>query len=453
MSQKDGFNSKFGLIAAAVGSAVGLGNIWRFPYMVGTYGGGAFLIVYLILVSIIGTPILMSELVIGRLGRRDAINSFKVMAPEKKWYFSGVFALLSAFLIFGFYCVVAGWTLEYLFQAIGNNFAGKSPDQLGEMFTGFITHPWKPILFSILFLAITTFVVSFGVQKGIEKVSTLLIPLLFVIIIILDIRALTLPTMEGAQGAMAGLSFLFKPDWSLINSESILAAMGHSFFTLSVGAAVLPTYGSYMKADQNIPSTSVQIFIFDLLIAIMAGIAIFPSMFAFGMAPDQGPGLVFIILPNVFASMPGGYIFGVLFFLLLALAALTSTISLLEVVVAYLVDSKDMERKKASLLAAFGVACIAVVASLSNGAWSHITIMDKNIFDFLDFITANYGMTLAVMIEVLFLGWGYSKDKLYNSMTNDGTAATGVFSLYYFLIRFIAPIAIIIIFLHSIGLF
>ena len=443
---RESFKSSFGLLAAAIGSAVGLGNIWRFPYITGVNGGGAFLIIYLFCVVAIGLPVMLAEFVIGREAKKDAIGSFKALAPGKKWYISGVLGVLAAFFILSFYGVIAGWTLEYIVSAAGNQFAGKSAAEIGGFFTTFISDPIKPIIWQVVFMGITAIIVATGVEKGIEKFSKLMIPLLLLIVIILDIRALTLP------GGMAGIEFLFKPDFSKINGKVILAALGHAFFSLSLGMGIMITYGSYIPKEEKLGGTALKVSIADTLIALLAGVAIFPAVFAFGIAPDSGPGLVFITLPNVFAQMPGGYFFSIMFFLLLALAALTSTISLLEVVVAYIIETFNMDRKKATLISATLITLIGMVASLSNGNLSYIEIFGKNIFDFIDYLTANYFLTTAAFLSSIFFAWKLDRKVIENQLTNQGAFHIGYMNVFYFLLKFVAPIGIIFVFLTEVGL-
>ena len=454
MSKKEGsnlgqkretFGSSFGLLAAAVGSAVGLGNIWRFPTITGQNGGAAFLIVYLAMVAVIGVPIMIVEFVIGREGRTDAIGSFRKLAPGKPWFASGVLGVLAAFFILAFYGVVAGWTLEYIVKAATNSFAGQSPEGITNMFVDFISSPLKPIMWQVVFMTITGLVVSIGIKDGIEKYAKVLIPLLLLIIIILDVQALLLP------GGKAGLEFLFKPDFSKLTKGTILAALGHAFFSLSLGMGIMITYGSYIDDNENLGSMAVKISIADTIIALLAGIAIFPAVFAFGIEPSAGAGLVFMALPNVFHQMPGGYIFGILFFSLLAVAALTSTISLLEAVVAFVVDTFKVERRKATIGTTIAITLVGMIASLSNGVLSHIQIAGDNIFDFIDNTTANYFLTFAALISVVFLAWSLDKEVVKRQLTNNGTVKAGYIDLFYLIVKFVAPVAIVIVFLFQIG--
>jgi NSS family neurotransmitter:Na+ symporter len=338
LPERDGFASKFGIIAAAAGSAIGLGNIWKFPYITGIYGGAAFIIVYLICIAIIGAPVMLSEFTIGRRAQKNAIGSFKKLAPGKPWFIAGWMGFLAAFAILSFYGVVAGWALDYIVKAVTNSFAGSDPEAIAGIFTGLISQTWTPIFWQVVFMALTAGVVLGGIKDGIEKYTKILMPMLLVIIVILDIRAVTLP------GAGEGVAFLFKPNWSLITSEAILSALGHAFFSLSLGMGTMITYGSYIGKKENLGEVALQVTLADTAIALLAGLAMFPAVFAYGIEPSAGPGLVFITLPNVFQQMPGGYIFQILFFVLLSVAALTSSVSILEVVVAYFHEDKNVSR-------------------------------------------------------------------------------------------------------------
>ncbi len=443
--ERKGFSSNAGMVMAAVGSAVGLGNIWRFPYIVGTNGGGAFLLVYIIICIVIGIPLLMSEILIGRRAKSDSVASFKKLAPGKKWYISGIIAVVASFLILSFYSVVAGWSLEYIVKSIGNDFAGKSPDEISSLFTTFISSPVKPIIWTFVFMGITMLIVKAGISEGIEKVSKILIPLLLVIVILLGIKGITL------AGGKEGLKFLFYPDFSKFTMEGFLAALGHSFFSLSIGMAIMVTYGSYVQDEDNIVKSSFLIALFDTLIAVLAGIAIFTAVFTFNLEPTQGAGLIFVTLPNVFPVMAGGRLFGIAFFILLALAALTSTISLLETSVAFGVDSLKLSRKKASMIAAGGIFLLSILSSLSNGENTSLHIAGLTFFDFLDKLTANYMLTIAAFLEILFLGWFYDKKNIEDELTNHGTIKQKIFKVYYAILKYVIPVAMILIFLSSIG--
>jgi NSS family neurotransmitter:Na+ symporter len=448
LSVRDSFGSKFGVVAAAAGSAVGLGNIWKFPYEVGNNGGGAFLIFYLIFVFLIGIPVMISELTIGRNGQKNAIGSFKAISPKRPWYLVGVIGVGAAFMIFAFYGSVAGWTLEYIFQSIKNGFAGKTPEQLSGMFDDFIGNPLKPLMWQALFIVLTASVVIAGVKKGIEKYTKILMPILVLIIIVLIVRSVTL------EGAGAGLKFLFKPDFSKINGSVILSALGQAFFSLSLGMGTIITYGSYIQKNDNLGVTAVQVSIADTLIAIMAGVAIFPAVFAFGINPSQGEGLVFVTIPNIFQQMAGGYFFSLIFFILLGVAALTSTISLLEVIVAYFSEELNLTRKAATIISSSIILVLGALCTLSNGGGplSEFTIFGLNFWGLLEYTSADLMLPLGGLCIVLFVGFFMGRKRVKDELLNNGTIKGRLIPLALFLIRFIAPIGIALVFLNVIGL-
>jgi len=447
ITQRDSFTGRIGIIAAVAGSAVGLGNIWKFPYITGVYGGGAFVLVYLICIAIIGLPVMLSEFTIGRKAQRNAVGSFKKLAPGKPWFLTGVMGIAAAFMILAFYGVVAGWTLEYLGKAVINSFAGKNPADLEGMFGGFISQVIRPIFWQFIFMGLTCWIVLAGIKGGIEKASKILMPVLLLIIVILDIRAITLP------GAGEGLSFLFKPDFSKLSAEGVLSALGHAFFSLSLGMGTLITYSSYMGKNENLGSMAIQCTVADTGIALLAGVAIFPAVFAFGIEPGAGPGLVFITLPNVFQQMPGGYIFSLLFFLLLAVAALTSSISILEVVVAYFSEELKIARRNATIMATIAITIVGIPCSLSMGAMSKVQFLGKTFFDWLDYIAANILLPIGGLLIVAFVGWYLGYDKTKEEITNSGKLKAAYLPLFLFLAKFIAPLVIAIVFLHGLGLF
>ncbi|SHJ55925.1 sodium-dependent transporter [Paramaledivibacter caminithermalis] len=445
LQKRDGFGSKLGIIAAAAGSAIGLGNIWKFPYITGENGGAAFIIVYLICIALIGFPVMLSEFIIGRRAQKNAIGSFKKLAPGTPWFLTGWMGVVAAFFILAFYGVVAGWCLDYIVKAITNSFAGQTTEQIGNAFTGLISNPWQPVIWQIIFMALTAFIVLAGVKDGIEKYAKILMPLLLGIIIILDIRAITLP------GSGAGLAFLFKPDFSKLSAQGVLTALGHAFFSLSLGMGTMITYGSYIQKKENLADTAIQVTIADTLIALLAGVAIFPAVFAFGIEPGAGPGLVFVTLPNVFQQMPGGYFFGLLFFILLTVAALTSSISILEVVVAYVVEDMNINRKKAAVVAALLITILGIPCSLAMGPMANIKLLGgRNFFDTLDYIASNWLLPLGGLFISIFVGWILGKENVEDEVTCGGVKISYL-PFFMFLARFIAPIAIAIVFLNGIG--
>ncbi|MBN1116369.1 MAG: sodium-dependent transporter [Bacteroidales bacterium] len=443
-SVRGSFGSKFGVIAAAAGSAVGLGNIWKFPYITGVYGGAAFLFVYLGFIVAIGLPVMISEFTIGRKARKNAFGSFKKLAPKTPWYVTGFLGVGAAYLILSFYGVVAGWAMNYTVEALKGSFNGKTPDELTSFFTSFIASPFKPIFWQLSFMFLTGLIVIMGVQKGIERYSKLLMPLLVVILIILMFRSMTLP------GASKGLAFLFKPDFSKLTWEGVLSALGHAFFSLSLGMGTLITYGSYINNKNNLGKTALQVTLADTVIAIFAGMVILPAVFAFNIEPGAGPGLVFITLPNVFLQMPGGYFFSILFFILLTVAALTSSISILEVVVAFLSEELKMSRRIATILAASSIALVGAFCSLSMGHLDYAIFLGKNFFDTVDFFSANIFLPFGGLFISLFMGWHLGRKKTLKELSNHGEIKIWYIKPLIFSLRFIAPIAIFIVSIYGI---
>lgn len=440
------FSSKFGVIAAAAGSAVGLGNIWKFPYITGQYGGGAFLVVYLIFILLIGMPIMLSELMVGRRARKNPFGAFQKLAPGSAWKYVGLLGIMAALLTLSFYGVIAGWSMEYIILSAKNAFNGQSPKQLQDAFEQFISSPIEPLLYQIPFMIFTGAILISGIKNGIEKSAKIMMPLLVLIIILLDIRALTLP------GSSAGLEFLFKPDFSKLTGDGVLAALGHAFFSLSLGFGILITYGSYISNENNLGRTTMQVSFADTAIALLAGVAILPAVFAFGIDPGQGPGLVFITLPNVFAQMPGGVIFAILFFILLTLAALTSSVSLLEVVVVYFSEELKIKRRTAVFLATTIISLLGVICSLSMGSFKEYTVGGLNFFDALDWLASNALLPIGGMFISLFVGWKLGADIASNELRKGGHFPHWLLRAFIFICRYIAPVAILFVFLNGVGL-
>lgn len=443
---RDTFSSKFGVVAAAAGSAVGLGNIWKFPYITGVYGGAAFLFVYLAFILAIGLPVMLSEVIVGRSSKRNAFGAFKVLAPGTPWRYVGILGVGAAFLILSFYGVVAGWSVQYIALSIQDGFSNKSPEEITTLFSTLIESPVKPIILQLIFMVVTAAIVIVGIKKGIEKYTKILMPLLVVILIGLCIKSLTL------DGAKAGIDFLFKPDFSKMTGDGVLSALGHAFFTLSLGMGTLITYGSYINKENNLVRTVIDVTLADTIIAVLAGVAIFPAVFAFGIAPTEGPGLIFVTLPNVFHQMPGGFAFSILFFILLSVAALTSSISILEVVVAYFKEEFNMGRKPSTVLATILISILGVLCSLSLGVMSSFTIFGLNIFDLTDWISANLLLPIGGMFIALFVGWIYGRKKVKKEIESGGTISNAILSMFMFSVKFLAPIAIAVVLLNKIGL-
>ncbi|MDD4426228.1 MAG: sodium-dependent transporter [Mariniphaga sp.] len=445
-SNRDFFSSKFGVIAATAGSAIGLGNIWRFPYVAGENGGGAFLLIYLGFILIIGIPVMLSEFIIGRSAHRNVFGSFRKLAPGKPWYIIGLMGVVAAFMILSFYTAVAGWTLEYLYQSITNGFEGLTSAELQEMYYSFIGSPVRPLLWFFVFMGLTGYIIMAGVQKGIEKYSKILMPLLVVLLIILVIRSLTLP------GAAGGVQFLFKPDFSKITTKTILEALGQAFFSLSIGMGTLITYGSYIQKKDRLESTAVSVAVADTLVAVLAGLAIFPAVFAFQIEPNSGEGLVYITIPNIFQQMHGGYFFSILFFVLLGVAALTSTISVLEVIVAFFVEELRIKRSAATWLATVSVSILGVMCVLSTSSMSFFRIFNFTVFDLMNFGSANIFLPLGGFFIVIFVAWFLGREQVGKELSHNSKHKSGFIPFFMFVIKFLAPVAIAFIFLQGVGL-
>ena len=445
-TSRDSFGSKFGVIAATAGSAIGLGNIWRFPYVAGENGGAAFIIIYLGFIVAIGIPVMLSEFLIGRSAQQNVFGSFRKLAPGRPWFMIGIMGVAAAFMILAFYTAVAGWTLEYIYQSIVNGFAGKSPEQLDGMFNSFIQGTGRPLMWFFVFMTLTALIIISGVQKGIERYTKILMPLLLLLLFILVFRSVTLP------GAGKGIGFLFKPDFSKITASTVLEALGQAFFSLSIGMGTLITYGSYIRKDNVLGSTAFSVALADTFIAVLAGLAIFPAVFAFNIAPESGEGLVYITLPNIFQQMPGGYFFSLMFFVLLGVAALTSTISVLEVIVAFFVEELKLKRKAATWLATSSVSILGIMCVLSTSVMSDVQLFGFTVFELLNFTSANILLPLGGFFIVIFVAWFFGRRKVTTELTNNGEVKAGYIPFYMFIIKFIAPLAIAFIFLQGIGL-
>lgn len=438
MEKRDGFKSSFGVLVALTGSAVGLGNLWRFPYLVGTNGGAAFIIIYLIFVFVLCLPIMISEFIIGRRSQANVFGAFKVLAPKSKWGIIGILGVLASIAILSFYGVVGGWTIDYLVRSISFNLTSSDNATFNTMFQGIVTSTWEPTIYLLVFLVLTGLVVVAGVEKGIERYTKIMMPVLFFMIIIIAIRSLTLP------GASAGVSFLFNPDFSKITFQTALAALGQAFFSLSLGAGMVITYSSYVKKDEKILRATPLTAISDTTFAIIAGLAIMPAVFAFGISPSEGPGLVFIILPQIFSQITGGSIIAILFFFILFFAALTSSISLLEVVVAYIKEEFHLSRKTAVMIGLSIITVFGVLCSLSQGPLKDVKLFGLNFFDFFDSISANVFMPICGLLVVIFVGWRMKKSDYMDEISNGGNLKKKAFyNVIYFIIRYAAPIVIV----------
>ncbi len=435
---RENFGNRFGVLVAMAGSAVGLGNLWRFPYLVGTNGGAAFIIIYLVFVFLLCIPVMYSEFLIGRRSGANAMGAFKKLAPDSKWGFVGILGVLSSISILAFYSVVGGWTIDYIIKAATFSFHTTDSAELESIFHTSVSSTYEPLLYLTIFMAFTSLVVLAGVKKGIEKYTKIMMPVLFILVIIVAIRSVTLPN------AAEGLAFLFKPDFSKVTSTTIFEALGQAFFSLSLGCGCIITYGSYVKKDENIVKTSVMTSVADTSFAIIAGLAIMPAVFSFGISPGEGPGLVFVTLPRVFAQIPLGEFLAILFFFILFIAAITSSISLLEVIVAYMTEEFKLKRVTSVILCFVFLLVLGTLCSLSQGDLADVKIFGLNFFDLFDSLSANILMPLGGLLIVLFVGWRLGKSNFTDEITNSGTLTMKEWfvNFTYFSIKFIAPIVI-----------
>ena len=440
--QRGKFSSSFGFILAATGSAVGLGNLWKFPYVAGQSGGAVFLIIYIVFVFLLGVPIMLGEMAIGRKTKLNPIGAYKKL--NKKYTFVGVIGVIGAFVILSYYSVIGGWVLKYITTYITGNQIQDST----AYYQNFISSSIEPILWHFGFMAATCFIVIKGISAGIEKFSKVLLPALFVLIIITVIRSVTL------EGGMEGIKYFLVPDWSDINSfekfaNVVVAAMGQVFFSLSLGMGTMITYGSYLNRDSDLQKSAVIVPILDTIIAVLAGLAILPAVFAFGFEPSAGPGLLFETLPKVFAEMPFGIVFGAIFFILVFFAAITSSVSLLEVVTSFCIDNLHMKRKVAAILVSAIMAIIGVFAALSFGVLGDVKILGVTIFDFMVFMSDMVIMPIGGMLMCIFVGYVWGVDNIADEISNGGVIPFKWKMLFSVIMKYVAPVLIFIIFISS----
>ena len=444
------FSTRIGVIATTVGSAVGLGNIWRFPYEAGNNGGGAFLLCYLLCIVALGIPVLCAEFAIGRTTRSNIFGAFRNLKATGSWHIVGYIGIVASIMILSFYSVVAGWTMEYIYQSIIGGLTLSGETAFHNHFTSFSTSNWRPIFWTVIFLLCNYIIVVRGVKKGIEKMSNIMMPALFILLMIFCINSLMMPK------AGEGLTFLFSPDFSKITPKVIVSALGQAFFSLSLGLGTMMTYGSYFSKNTRIVRSATITASLDTLVAILAGIIIFPAVFSFGMSPVQGPALVFEVLPSIFAQMPGAQIWSILFFFLLFLASLTSTISMSEVSIAFFTEEKKMSRTKASTIKLILALCGGILSALSFGYFSDKSLFGLcriDFFSFFDFTSSNILLPLGGMFISIFAGWILDRSNLKDSLTNNGKIGVRTFSLLVYCLKFIAPIGILLIFLLGLGIF
>lgn len=438
------WTSSIGFILSSAGAAIGLGAIWKFPFVTGMNGGGAFLLLFIIFTILIGLPMLISEFLIGRSTGREAVSAYTKLAPSTLWTSIGRFGVFGCFLLLSFYSVVGGWVLYYTVSAIlggvikeGVNYAGVFGSVTGS--------PWITLVCTAIFLLINVIVISLGVSDGIEKANNYMMPLLFILFIILVIRSLTL------QGASEGIAFFLKPDFSAITGQGVLYALGQSFFSLAVGFSCMVTYSSYLQKNVSLPKSASWIVTMNIVVSILAGLAIFPVVFAFGFEPTEGPGLLFIVLPAVFSKMAFGEVFLAIFLLLFLFATLTSSFSLLEIIVAAFTANGKYSRKKVALISGIVVFLVGIPAGLSSGLLSHITLFDRNIFDLTDYLVSNIMLPLGALLIALFIGFKMNKNLLKEEFNLGRCFSNWIFNSWRILMRYVIPVTIVIVFLNTLG--
>lgn len=439
------WSSRLGFIMASAGSAVGLGNIWKFPYIAGMHGGGAFVLFFIFCIAVVGIPIMIAEMVIGRHTHKDPVGAFRKLRGGP-WNLVGWLGVVAGFVILSYYCVVAGWTVNYLWLALKGTFGGAHTREIPELFSALLASDLSQLFWQAVFMAATVWIVLGGVSSGLERANKLMMPVLFLILITLALRGLFSP------GGPQALAFLFAPDWSKLDAAAMLEAMGHAFFSLSLGMGAMLTYGSYADDKTNIPNVAITVSIMDTCVALLSGIAIFSIVFTYGMAPAAGPGLVFKTLPIIFSQMPGGTVIAILFFLLLVFAALTSSISLLEVVVAYYCDEKKWQRRNATLVMGALIFLLGVPSALSNHLLADVHLIgNRNFLDSIDLLATNYLLPLSGLLVALFTGWVMTT-RLAHGEIEKGAVRFHLYPLWHFLIKYVSPVLVALVLLSKIGL-
>lgn len=443
------FGSKIGMILATAGGAVGLGNVWRFPYMAGENGGAAFILIYLASVLLLGIPCMLSEFIIGRHGASNTYRAYFKLSHGNGWKYVGLLGVITGFLITGYYAVVSGWCLQYIYASIVGELHG-DPNYVSHYFETFSQDPVKPVFWTVVILLVTHFVIVHGVRSGIEKSSKLMMPALFILLLVIVVASCMLPN------AAKGINFLFHPDFSKLNGNVFLGALGQSFYSLSIAMGCISTYASYYSRQTNLLSSAIQVSLVDTLVAILAGLIIFPAAFSVGINPNSGPSLVFITLPNVFnqafSGMPIiGWIIALMFYILLSLAALTSLMSLHEVSTAFFYEELNITRKKGAIIVTVATSIIGAFCSLSLGSMNYLQIGGKSLFDVFDFVTGQFFLPIGGFFTCLFIGWYIPKKLVKDEFTNWGTVSKHFFGVYLFLVRYICPLAILAIFFHQFG--
>ena len=449
MSERGNFGSKIGIVLATAGSAVGLGNVWRFPYMTGENGGAAFILIYIACILMLGLPGMLAEFIVGRHAQANAARAYDKLSGGRPWKLVGYLGILTSTIILGFYAVVAGWCLQYLYASVVGQTLGTA-DYVKDYFVAFSSDPLKPVVWGIAFVLITHLVIVLGVRRGIERASKWLMPILLILLLVLVVASCMLP------GSVEGVKFLLMPDFSKLTSNVFLEALGQAFFSLSLGTACLCTYASYFSHNTNLLRSAGQIVFLDTIIAILSGLMIFPAAFSVGVNPDSGPSLIFITLPNVFAqafsAVPQvGYAISIMFYALLVFAALTSTISMHEIGTAFFTEEFRQPRRKSAWIITVVASVLCLFCSWSVGAYD-IQVVGLSLMDFCDQLTANFMLPLGGMLTCLFVGWYIPRQVVFDEFTNDGRHNRAFFRIFLFAVRYVCPLAIALVFLHQVGI-
>lgn len=449
--RREGFSSGLAAFFATLSSAVGLGNIWKFPYVVGENGGAAFLLVYFICIIFVGLPVMVSEFFIGRKARKNVMGAVKELTPKKRWRSIGIIGILGGYFVMFFYTGVAGWVYSYVFKIIRGDFNGATAESVQQQFATTTVGPVPPVIWQIIVITVVSIILIGGVKNGIERITKTLMPVLFILILVCDIRALTLP------GIKESFSFLFKPDFSHLTSQGILIAMGLAFFKLSLGMGTMVTYGSYFTEEDNMFGTAAKVAISDTIVSLLVGIAVFSAVFTFNMTPSSGPGLLFVTIPLVFSKIPFGKFLIITFFILASIAATTATVSMFEVLIAYYTEQKGISRKKAVISNAILIAFIGAFSTLSVGETAllaHVKIFGKSIFDLFDFMSSNILLPVGGLLMALLVGYVVPKDDIKQELSNNGKLKTNkIIDFYYIVLRYVTPVLLIVVFLSSLGIF
>lgn len=445
-NHSDQWTSKIGFILAAAGSAIGLGAIWKLPYVAGTSGGGAFFLIFLLFTVLLGLPLLLAEFTVGRHAQKEAISAYRKIAPNTKWHWIGKLGVVTSFLLLSFYSVVGGWIVIYLYRSLTQNIRGMTPDQFQALFENTISNPALAIISHLIFILLTIIVVQGGVQKGIERFSKIMMPALFIMFLVIVLRSVTL------DGAMEGIRFFLYPDFSSMTRETVLFALGQAFFSLSLGVSIMVTYSSYIKSNDSLPRAANSIVGLSIFVSVLAGLAIFPAVFSFGLEAAEGPPLIFIVLPAVFSSIPLGNLFFVLFMVLLLFATLTSAFSLLEIVVASITKNDPVKRKKTAWIAGMLIFIMGIPSALSYGVLSEPIFFGATFFDFLDYLVSNILLPLGALLIAIFVPLKLKKQTLFDEISKGSSINKNWLNVWYLLVKYFAPLAIIVAFLHVIGI-